>query len=159
MIEKLKELTNIEILETDNLGAKVKFLDFIGDDEFFVRNGDEYIVKAVELAKEYKIKTAEGLLSLRHDIREVINHFIELGEDYIQFNLEQNNYDKDPDCKNRLSIYELEELERAMEKRPEIRSYKPYYLFSYNKRRIDSTNVDEVIDEMIKEKIIKVKNF
>ena len=110
MIEKLKELTNIEIIKTDDKGARVKFLEFTGDEEFFVRNKDEYIIKAVELAKEYGIKTTDGLLSLRDDIRETINHFLgEQGENYIFNGLKKGLYDKDPNCKNRLSIYQLEE--------------------------------------------------
>ena len=110
MIEKLKELTNIEIVNTDEKGARVKFLDFTGDEEFFVRNKDTYIIKAVELAKKYKVKTQDGLLSLRDDIREVENHLLgEVGEDYILNNLKEGSYDKDPYCENRQSIYELEE--------------------------------------------------
>jgi hypothetical protein len=78
----------------------------------------------------------------------------ELAESYIDFNIKERLYDKDPYCKNRLSIYELELLERAMSERDEIRGYKPYYLFTYSDERITFDNVDEIIDEMIEKEII-----
>ena len=165
LLKELEELTNIEILEKSEKMAKVKLLDFkknkVTEYDYIVLNFyDYYLIKALKLNQEFnnKIKTLDGLMSLRDDIREVANHIIELGEDYIDFNLKQNNYDKDPFCNNRLSIYELEELERAMEERPEIRSYKPYYLFTYNKKRVDITNVDKIIDEMIREGIVRTRS-
>ena len=115
LLRELQKLTNIEILEKDDKGAKVKLLDFkkseITTQDYVVVNFyDYYLLKAVELAKKYKVKTQDGLLSLRDDIREVENHLLgEVGEDYILNNLKEGNYDKDPYCENRQSIYELEE--------------------------------------------------
>ncbi len=115
LLRELKELTKIEVIEKDERGAKVKLLDFgrskITDYDYILINKyDYYLLKAVELAKKYGVKTQDGLLSLRDDIRETINHFLgEQGEDYILNNLKEGNYDKDPYCENRQSIYELEE--------------------------------------------------
>ena len=164
LLDELKELTKIEIIEIiDDKSAKIKFLDFekskITDYNFnVIRNYDSYLIQALKLNQEYgdKIRTIDGLMSLRDDIREIENKYIELGDDYIDFNLKQGNYDKDPFCENRLSIYEVAELEKAMEERKEIRTYKPSLFFNYNKKRIKApSEVDEIIDEMIKEGIIK----
>jgi len=162
LLDELKELTRIEIIEIiDDKSAKIKFLDFekskITDYNFnVIRNYDSYLIQALKLNQEYgnKIKTIDGLMSLKDDIREVENKYIELGDDYIDFNLKQGNYDKDPFCKNRLSIYEVAELETAMEER-EIKEYKPSLFFNYNKKRIKAPDdLDEIIDEMINEKIL-----
>jgi len=163
LLEELQELTNIEILEKDEKSAKVKLLDFkkskISNDDYIVVNGyDSYLLKALKLNKEFndKIKTLDGIMALRHDIREVNNHFIELGENYIDFNMKNGLYDKDPFAENRLSIYDLELLEMEMSERPEIRSYKPYYLFTYKNKEIASDTA-KVVDELIEKGIIKTR--
>ena len=158
LLDELKELTKIEIIEIiDNKSAKVKFLNFEKSkitpayDFNVVRNYDSYLITALKLNQKFnnKIKTIDGLMSLRDDIREVENKYIELGYDYIDFNLKQGNYDKDPFCENRLSIYEVAELEEEMKKRG-IKEYKPSLFFNYKRNEID-----EIIDEMINEGIIK----
>ena len=112
--------------------------------------------KWLELAKEIagnKVKTKEGLFALRCDLREVNNHPIELGEEYIEYNLKKGNYDKDPYCENRLSINELE----AIVKTTDFKQYYPDKLFSYNKH-FDCFNNEELnrtIEELFKEEIIK----
>ena len=164
LLKELEELTHIEIVEKNEKVAKVKLLDFEKSkityyDYILLRKYDYYLIKALELNKKFnnKVKTLDGLMSLRDDIREVTNHIIELGEEYIKFNLQNGNYDKDPFCNNRLRIYELEELERAMEERPEIRSYKPHYLFNYHDKDWHMKDINKIIDEMIKEGIIRIK--
>ena len=112
LLNELKALTNIEILEKDDKAVKIKLLDFkqseiTTQDYIVVNNYDYYLIKALELAKLYKVKTQDGLLSLRDDIREVENHLLgEVGEDYILNNLKESNYDKDPYCLNRLNMYD-----------------------------------------------------
>ena len=69
---------------------------------------DKWLELAKELAGDKIIKTEDGLFALRCDLREAYNHMIELGEEYIEYNLKKGNYDKDPKCKNRQSIYKLE---------------------------------------------------
>ena len=115
LINELQELTNIEIIEKSDKAVKVKLVDFgrskITDYDYIVINKyDYYLLKAIELAKLYRVKTEDGLLSLRDDIREVENHLLgEEGENYIFNGLKKRLYDKDPYCENRLSIYQLEE--------------------------------------------------
>ena len=112
LLNELKALTNIEILEKDDKAVKIKLLDFkqseiTTQDYIVVNNYDYYLIKALELAREYGVKTQDGLLSLRDDIREVENHLLgEVGEDYILNNLKEGNYDKDPYCLNRLNMYD-----------------------------------------------------
>ena len=111
--------------------------------------------KWLELAKELggdKIKTEEGLFALRYDLREAYNHMIPLGEEYIEYNLEKGNYDKDPNCKNRLTINELEAIVKTSDFK-----YYSNKLFEYNKH-FDYFNNDElnaVIDELFKRKLIE----
>ena len=117
LLNELKALTNIEILEKDDKAVKIKLLDFkqseiTTQDYIVVNNYDYYLIKALELNQKFnnKIKTIDGLMSLRDDIRETINHFLgEEGENYILNGLKKGLYDKDPYCQNRLSIYQLEE--------------------------------------------------
>ena len=114
LLRELKELTKIEVIEKDEKGAKVKLLDFkqseiTTQDYIVVNNYDYYLIKALELNQKFnnKIKTIDGLMSLRDDIRETINHFLgEEGENYILNNLKEGNYDKDPYCLNRLNMYD-----------------------------------------------------
>jgi len=163
LLDELKELTRIEIIEiVDDKSAKVKFLDFEKSkitpayDFNVVRNYDSYLIQALKLNQEYgnKIKTIDGLMSLKDDIRETENKYIELGYDYIDFNLQQGNYDKDPFCQNRLSIYEVAELEEEMKKRG-MKVYKPSLFFNYKRKIKAPDELDEIIDEMIKKGIIK----
>ena len=111
--------------------------------------------KWLELAKEIagnRVKTEEGLYTLRYDLREINNHLIELGEEYIEYNLQNGNYDKDPYCENRLTINELE----AIVKTADFEKYHPEKLFSYNKHfnYFDDEELSRTIDELYKEKII-----
>jgi len=159
LIEKIKTLTPIEIIEQTDDYADIKLQDYDKDKIYRLHKSDEYLYRALRKNAQYnKIKTLNGLISLRTDIREVINHMLgELAEDYIDFNIKAGLYDKDPYCEVRLSIYELELLERAMSERDEIRGYKPYYVFTYSDERITFDNVDKIIDEMIKKEIIVIK--
>ena len=162
LLNELKELTQIEVIEIiDNKSAKVRFLDFekskITDYDFnVVRNYDSYLITALKLNQKFnnKIKNIDGLMSLKDDVREVENKYIELGDDYIDFNIKVKNYDKDPFCENRLSIYEVAELEIAMEERG-IKVYKKSLFFNYKKKIKAPSEVDEIIDKMLKEEIIK----
>jgi len=158
MIEKIKELqklTNIEIVEQiDNKAVKVKFSDFKSNEynEYVININDWYIVEAIKLAKKHGIKNLSGLLSLRNDIREVANHLIPLGEEYINFNLKNKFYDKDPFSYNRLHINELE----AIAKRAKFEKYKPKELFTYNKHFdfFNEKELNQVIDELFEKEII-----
>ena len=160
LIEKIKTITQIKIIKQTDDYADIKLLDYDKDETYRLHKSDKYLYRALRKNAQYnnKIKTLNGLISLRIDIREIINHMLdELAEDYINFNIKTGLYDKDPYCEARLSIYELELLERAMSERDEIRGYKPYYVFTYNDKRITFDNVDKIIDEMIKKEIIIVK--
>jgi len=151
-IEELKKITNIEVIKIiDDKAAKIKFLDFTGDNEYTLLNYDWYIIEAIKKGKN-KIKTANGLFSLRDDIREVYNHQIPLGEEYIDFNIENGYYDKDSDCNNRLNIHEFE----IIIANANFEKYNPYRLFTFKyKEPIFYTNIDEVVNELFKEQIIK----
>ena len=161
LLDELKELTRIEVIEIiDDKSAKVRFLDFeksqITDYNFnVIRNYDSYLIQALKLNQEFnnKIKTIDGLMSLKDDIREIENKYIELGYDYIDFNLQQGNYDKDPFCKNRLSIYEVAELEEKMREKG-IKEYNPSLFFNYKRKIKAPDELDEIIDEMIDKKIL-----
>ena len=112
---------------------------------------DKYFELAKEIAQN-KIKTEEGLYALRCDLREAYNHMIELAEEYIEFNIEQRNYDKDPNCLNRLSINELE----AIVKTADFDEYYADKLFSYNKHFncFDEEELNKVINELFEKEII-----
>ena len=111
--------------------------------------------KWLELAKEIagnKIKTEEGLFALRCDLREINNHFIELGDEYIEYNLKKGNYDKDPYCENRLTISELE----VIVKTADFKEYYPDKLFSYNKHFncFDEEELNRTINELFEKGIL-----
>ena len=113
---------------------------------------DKWLELAKELAKD-KVKTEEGLYALRYDLREANNHLIELGEEYIEYNLQKGNYDKDPNCLNRLTINELE----AIVKTADFERYYPDKLFSYNKHfnYFDDEELSKTIDELFEKNIIQ----
>ena len=111
--------------------------------------------KWLELAKELggdKIKTEEGLFALRYDLREAYNHMIALGEEYIEYNLQKGNYDKDPNCKNRLTINELEAIVKTSDFK-----YYSNKLFEFD-RHFDVFNDDKVnavINELFKNGVLE----
>ena len=71
---------------------------------------DIYLEQAKELAKQYNITNENAIFSLRTDLREINNHMIPLGEEYVNYALENNLYEKDPYCKNRPNLFDLEML-------------------------------------------------
>ena len=71
---------------------------------------DIYLEQAKKLAKKYKISSEDAIFSLRTDLREINNHMIPLGEEYVNYALENNLYEKDPYCKNRPNLFDLEML-------------------------------------------------
>ena len=113
---------------------------------------DKWFIQAKELAGD-KIKTEDGLFALRCDLREAYNHMIPLGEEYIEYNLQKGNYDKDPNCKNRLSINELE----AITKMSDFKYYS-LGLFDFKKdfNLFDDDEVLKIIDELLKRNIIEL---
>jgi hypothetical protein len=160
ILNELQKLTKIKYKYIDNKSATVKFLDYKGNEEILIRHFDNYLVEAIKLNKDngLKIKTIEGLLSLKLDLREIYNHGIELGEEYIYFNIDNKFYDKDPYCDNRLSINELEILEHTFHNNDlELIKFKPYQLFTYNKNRITFENASQIINDLIEKEIIKIK--
>ena len=112
---------------------------------------DKWLFLAKELAKD-KIKTEEGLFALRCDLREAYNHMIPLGEEYIEYNLQKGNYDKDPNCKNRLTINELE----AIVKTSDFKYYsKKLFEFDRHFDVFNDNEVSAVIDELFEKNIIE----
>jgi hypothetical protein len=162
LIEKIKTLTPIEIIKQTDDYADIKLPQYDKDETYRLHKSDNYLYRALRTNLKYnnKVKTLNGLISLRTDIREVINHMLgELAESYIDFNIKEGLYDTDPYSENRLSIYEIELLESAMNERiDEIRGYKPYYLFTYSDERVTFDNINKIIDEMIEKGIIIMKD-
>ena len=116
---------------------------------------DKWLIQAKELANN-RVKTEDGLLSLRYDLREIANHFIDLGEEYINYNIKKGNYDTDPNCENRLSINELE----AITKMSDFKYYSTK-LFEFKKdfNIFNDDEVNAVIDELFEKNILeKSKN-
>ena len=113
---------------------------------------DRWLELAKEIAKD-KVKTEKGLFALRCDLREINNHFIELGEEYIEYNLQKGNYDKDPYCENRLSINELE----AIVKVANFREYIPSKLFGFKEKFncFDDRELSKVVSKLFEMNIIK----
>jgi len=160
LIEKIKTLTTIEIIDKKKDYADIRLLDY-DNSEYRLHKSDEYLYIALRTNAQCnnKVKTFNGLISMRDDIREVINHLLgDIANDYIDFNIKEGLYDTDPYCEKRLSIYELELLDGEMSERAEIRGYKPYYFFTYSKKRVDYENVSDIVDEMIKEGIIRTRS-
>ena len=81
---------------------------------------EKYLNEAKKVGKEFGIKTKEGIWSLANDLREIRNHTIKNGLNYVNYALENNLYDKDPYCEVRLHLNELEILEKAINKNFEI---------------------------------------
>ena len=115
---------------------------------------EKYLNKAKEIGKGFGIKTEQGIWSLANDLRETENHFIKLGFEYVDYALENNLYDKDPYCKARLHLNELEILEKTIDEDFEI--VKKDKFFEEIKERITWDNAKEVFDNLVKNKIIKV---
>jgi len=112
---------------------------------------DKWLELAKEIAKD-KVKTEEGLFALRCDLREVNNHLIELGEEYIEYNLKKGNYDKDPNCLNRLSINELE----AIVKTADFKYYSTK-LFEFKKdfNIFNNKELNKAINELFEKGILE----
>ena len=112
---------------------------------------DKWLIQAKELAGD-KIKTEDGLFALRCDLREAYNHFIDLGEEYINYNLQKGNYDTDPNCQNRLSINELEVITNMSKFK-----YFSTKLFEFKKdfNLFNDEEVAKIIDELLEKNIIE----
>ena len=115
---------------------------------------EKYLNEAKKVGKEFEIKTKEGIWSLANDLREIRNHTIKNGLNYVNYALENNLYDKDPYCQKRLHLNELEILEKAINKNFEI--IKKDKFFGEIKERITWDNAKEVFDYLVENKIIKV---
>jgi len=113
----------------------------------------KYLQKAKELAGNMD-KTYLYFLAI--DLREIENHNINAGvyEPFIEFNLQRGLYEKDPFCKNRLTINEV----NAIMEMGDFDYYDKDKLFCY-KKHFDPFNPDEVreIIEKMKAEGILVK--
>ena len=114
---------------------------------------EKYLNKAREIGKGFGIKTEQGIWSLANDLREIRNHTIKNGLNYVNYALENNLYDKDPYCKVRLHLNELEILEKAIDEDFEI--VKKDKLFKEIKERITWDNAKEVFDYLVENKIVR----
>jgi len=115
---------------------------------------DKYLEKAKEIAGD-KVKTKEGLFSLRNDLREAYNHFFpeppSIINDYIEFCLENKLYDIDPYAMARLKFYTLERLVKDVE----FESYVPSELFTLKNIKTDEKNFDGFVNELFEKRIIR----
>jgi len=113
-----------------------------------------YLSKAKQTAGD-KIKTEIGLYALAIDLREIENHNINAGvyEPYIEYNLQNGLYDKDPFCKHRLTINEV----NAVIEKGNFDFYDKEKLFCYEKHfdPFDNETVEKIIDDMFEKGVLK----
>jgi len=112
LLTKIKKIEKIEVVEESKDYACIKLLNYKTKTEsetYRLLDYDIYMYKALKLNLENKrkVKTFEGICSLRDDMREAMNTFIDCVDKYMVKNIKKGLYDKDPYCEHRKSIYHL----------------------------------------------------
>jgi len=115
---------------------------------------NKFLEQANKLLKSCSNEDAK--ISLADDLNKVYNHKIKNGLEYIHYCLENRLYEKDSHCNKRLSINELEIIEKTIDEDFEILNKEEFYNFTNFGDRITFENIHEIIKFLIKKEIIKI---